>query len=202
MFPMPRVIYAMAEDGLLFRILSRINDRTKTPLLATIASGIVAGKLRFCFSSLRFVRVFVFICLSFLSCLLIASGQQAVFAVSAPCRQVCRDLLFVVFPGSQHSFLLQLCLSARLTACLFRINKALRYRKLCNNRHFLSMWAARFAFLLTEAGYSMNILTKLFFPLLTALMAFLFDLAALVDLMSIGTLLAYSLVAICVLILR
>lgn len=47
MFPMPRVIYAMAEDGLLFRFLSRMHKKTKTPLLATIVSGIVAGKTAF-----------------------------------------------------------------------------------------------------------------------------------------------------------
>lgn len=40
---MPRVIYAMAEDGLLFRFLFRVHSRAKTPLVATVVSGIIAG---------------------------------------------------------------------------------------------------------------------------------------------------------------
>ncbi|XP_014818547.1 PREDICTED: cationic amino acid transporter 3 isoform X2 [Calidris pugnax] len=47
MFPMPRVIYAMAEDGLLFKFLSKINSRTKTPLSATLISGLLAGIMAF-----------------------------------------------------------------------------------------------------------------------------------------------------------
>ncbi|KFQ35904.1 High affinity cationic amino acid transporter 1, partial [Merops nubicus] len=47
MFPMPRVIYAMAEDGLLFKFLSSINRRTKTPLSATITSGLLAAVMAF-----------------------------------------------------------------------------------------------------------------------------------------------------------
>lgn len=43
---MPRVIYAMAEDGLLFKFLAQINDRTKTPIIATLTSGAIAGKNR------------------------------------------------------------------------------------------------------------------------------------------------------------
>ena len=41
---MPRVIYAMASDGLIFRFLSYVNERFKTPLTATITAGIMAGK--------------------------------------------------------------------------------------------------------------------------------------------------------------
>uniref|UniRef100_A0A8C1MTV6 Solute carrier family 7 member 1 n=1 Tax=Cyprinus carpio TaxID=7962 RepID=A0A8C1MTV6_CYPCA len=49
MFPMPRVIWAMAEDGLLFKFLANINEKSKTPIMATVTSGIVAAVMAFLF---------------------------------------------------------------------------------------------------------------------------------------------------------
>lgn len=43
MFPMPRVIYAMASDGLIFRQLSQLWERTNVPGLATLGSGVAAA---------------------------------------------------------------------------------------------------------------------------------------------------------------
>lgn len=45
MFPLPRVLYAMSSDGLLYSIFKRVNKRTQTPLYATLLSGLLAAIL-------------------------------------------------------------------------------------------------------------------------------------------------------------
>ncbi|KAM7340463.1 hypothetical protein ACRRTK_001078 [Alexandromys fortis] len=46
-FPVPRVVYSMAEDGLLFRRLARVHPRTHTPVLATVLCGIITALMAF-----------------------------------------------------------------------------------------------------------------------------------------------------------
>lgn len=43
LFPLPRIIYSMASDGLLFGYLSKVDPRTEVPVVATIYPGIVTA---------------------------------------------------------------------------------------------------------------------------------------------------------------
>lgn len=43
MFPLPRIIYSMANDGLLFSIFGQIHERFHTPFIGTVISGLITG---------------------------------------------------------------------------------------------------------------------------------------------------------------
>lgn len=45
MFPLPRIVYAMSNDGLIFEILGRISPRFQTPMFGTVFVGVLTGSL-------------------------------------------------------------------------------------------------------------------------------------------------------------
>ncbi|XP_035790739.1 cationic amino acid transporter 2-like [Anopheles albimanus] len=50
LFPLPRVLYAMASDGIIYKKLQTVYAKTQTPVLATMLSGLFAASMAALFS--------------------------------------------------------------------------------------------------------------------------------------------------------
>ncbi|XP_043473024.1 cationic amino acid transporter 3 [Leptopilina heterotoma] len=50
MFPLPRVLYAMGSDGIIFKFLATIHPKTMTPIFGTIISGLLTGIMTLIFN--------------------------------------------------------------------------------------------------------------------------------------------------------
>lgn len=55
MFPLPRIIYAMASDGLIFEWMGKVSSRFHTPLMGTFSAGILTGSYFFFFFTIRII---------------------------------------------------------------------------------------------------------------------------------------------------
>jgi len=45
MIPLPRLLYALSQDGLIPSFFSNVNKKTNIPVISTIISGILSGKI-------------------------------------------------------------------------------------------------------------------------------------------------------------
>lgn len=48
-FPLPRIIYAMSSDGLLFKFMGRVHQKYQTPMVGTMIAGFFTGTLAMIF---------------------------------------------------------------------------------------------------------------------------------------------------------
>ncbi|XP_034938053.1 cationic amino acid transporter 3-like isoform X2 [Chelonus insularis] len=50
MFPLPRILYAMGSDGVIFKFFSKVHSKTRTPIIGTIVSGAFIGLMTLMFN--------------------------------------------------------------------------------------------------------------------------------------------------------
>ncbi|XP_017887715.1 cationic amino acid transporter 3 [Ceratina calcarata] len=50
MFPLPRILYAMGSDGVIFKKLADVHPKTMTPILGTVVSGLFTGVMTLIFN--------------------------------------------------------------------------------------------------------------------------------------------------------
>lgn len=57
MFPLPRILYSMSTDGILFKFLGNINRHTQTPVISTLLAGALAGVMALLFDLSQLIEM-------------------------------------------------------------------------------------------------------------------------------------------------
>jgi cationic amino acid transporter 3 len=57
MYPLPRVLYSMANDGVILRFLATVHPRFKTPVYATIIAGALAAVMAALFDITQLINM-------------------------------------------------------------------------------------------------------------------------------------------------
>ncbi|KAM3962653.1 cationic amino acid transporter 2 [Aphomia sociella] len=102
-FPLPRIIYAMSADGLLFAWLGRVSARFQTPLVGTVVAGLFTGTLAMIFKLEQLIHMMsigTLLAYSMVaSCVLLlryessAGGQRGVATTKLSARALLQQLL-------------------------------------------------------------------------------------------------------------
>ncbi|CAF3348438.1 unnamed protein product [Rotaria sp. Silwood1] len=57
LFPLPRVLYSMSSDGLLFSILGKVSNKSRTPIYSTLIGGFISAFMALIFDLLTLVEM-------------------------------------------------------------------------------------------------------------------------------------------------
>ncbi|KFW12108.1 Cationic amino acid transporter 4, partial [Eurypyga helias] len=88
LFSLPRIVYAMAEDGLFFRIFSRVHPRTQVPVIGIVVFGLLMALLALVFdleALVQFLSIGTLLAYTFVAAsIIVLRFQQQKVSVSAP----------------------------------------------------------------------------------------------------------------------